>query len=280
MVSHVVTVAISSIALASTLCAQPHGGTRSCVEITGSPQPYSPCLLDTALFIASGSSTETISYQWRRQGAPLVDGETGWGSIISGVNDSTLTIFNSVHADEGDYDCVLTADCGSATTDAASLTIATPPSIIDGPDPTTACVGSTTTLSVTAVGTEVSFEWNHGDETLIDGPTGNGSVISGSSTPVLTIIGVSAGDAGDYFCGVFSVCGSDVSPAATLEVTQCPTCPGDLDGDGDVDIADLARLLAHFGDSEAQPGDGDIDVDGDVDLSDLAQLLGRFGSVC
>ncbi|MCC6361029.1 MAG: hypothetical protein IT450_19995 [Phycisphaerales bacterium] len=89
---------------------------------------------------------ETISYQWRRDGASLVDGETGSGSIIAGANDATLTIFNAAHSDEGDYDCVLTADCGSATTDAAALTIATLPSIIDGPDPTTACVGSTTTL--------------------------------------------------------------------------------------------------------------------------------------
>ncbi|MCC6361086.1 MAG: immunoglobulin domain-containing protein [Phycisphaerales bacterium] len=126
----------------------------------------------------------------------------------------------------------------------------------------------------------MSFEWNRGNETLIDGPTGNGSVISGSSTPVLTIIGVSVGDAGNYSCGVFSVCGSDVSPSATLDVTQCPTCPGDLDSDADVDLADLARLLGHFGDPEAPPSDGDIDGDGDVDLSDLAQLLGRFGTVC
>lgn len=60
-----------------------------------------------------------------------------------------------------------------------------------------------------------------------------------------------------------------------------PPCPGDLDADGDVDIQDLATLLAHFGTpSGAGAGDGDLDDDGDVDLQDLAGLLGAFGSNC
>lgn len=58
-------------------------------------------------------------------------------------------------------------------------------------------------------------------------------------------------------------------------------CPGDLDGDFDVDLADLANLLAHYG----QPGplsytDGDLDGDGDVDLADLAALLAAYGVPC
>ena len=57
-----------------------------------------------------------------------------------------------------------------------------------------------------------------------------------------------------------------------------PAIPGDLDGDGDVDLADLAQLLAHFGMGGAEYADGDIDVDGDVDLADLGILLGNFGT--
>ncbi len=51
--------------------------------------------------------------------------------------------------------------------------------------------------------------------------------------------------------------------------------PGDLDGDGDVDLSDLAILLADFGCPAACPGDAD--GDGDSDLSDLAIVLGNFG---
>ncbi|MBU0617297.1 MAG: hypothetical protein KKI02_06255 [Planctomycetes bacterium] len=56
--------------------------------------------------------------------------------------------------------------------------------------------------------------------------------------------------------------------------------PGDVDGDGDVDLADLAALLGAYGTSVGDPDynpDADIDEDGDVDLSDLAELLGHYG---
>jgi hypothetical protein len=58
------------------------------------------------------------------------------------------------------------------------------------------------------------------------------------------------------------------------------SCPGDLDGDGTVALADLATLLSHFGMSGATAADGDLDGDGDVDLADLAGLLSLFGTVC
>ena len=58
-------------------------------------------------------------------------------------------------------------------------------------------------------------------------------------------------------------------------------CPGDLDGDNDTDISDLAELLANYGTtSGASYENGDIDGDGDVDRADLASLLGVYGTVC
>ncbi|MBU0616380.1 MAG: hypothetical protein KKI02_01550, partial [Planctomycetes bacterium] len=58
-------------------------------------------------------------------------------------------------------------------------------------------------------------------------------------------------------------------------------CPGDLDGDGDVDLADLAQLLSNYGTTEgATYEQGDLDGDGDVDLADLAALLAVYGQTC
>ncbi|MFN0136509.1 MAG: dockerin type I domain-containing protein [Phycisphaerae bacterium] len=64
-------------------------------------------------------------------------------------------------------------------------------------------------------------------------------------------------------------------------IPTAPPCPGDLNGDGVVNLSDLAGLLANFGTSGgALPHEGDTDGDGDVDLSDLAIVLGSFGAVC
>jgi len=72
-----------------------------------------------------------------------------------------------------------------------------------------------------------------------------------------------------------------VMGSSTISFTVGVDCPGDLDGDLDVDFADLATLLSHFGQATGASGaDGDIDGDADVDLADLAQLLANFGNVC
>jgi hypothetical protein len=58
-------------------------------------------------------------------------------------------------------------------------------------------------------------------------------------------------------------------------------CPGDLDGDAQVGLSDLAQLLASYGaTSGATYEDGDLDGDGDVDLADLAALLAVYGDAC
>ena len=66
-----------------------------------------------------------------------------------------------------------------------------------------------------------------------------------------------------------------VYPKLTIETG----IPGDIDHDGDVDLSDLAQLLAFYGTTQgASYEDGDLDGDGDVDLSDLAALLSVYGT--
>jgi probable HAF family extracellular repeat protein len=52
--------------------------------------------------------------------------------------------------------------------------------------------------------------------------------------------------------------------------------PGDLNGDGCVDQADLGTLLASYGVDDG----GDIDGDGDTDQADLGELLSHYGDGC
>jgi hypothetical protein len=58
-------------------------------------------------------------------------------------------------------------------------------------------------------------------------------------------------------------------------------CPGDVDCDLDVDLSDLAQLLANYNMTSGATYDlGDVDDDDDVDLADLAALLAVYNSVC
>jgi len=58
-----------------------------------------------------------------------------------------------------------------------------------------------------------------------------------------------------------------------------PYYPGDSNSDDMVELADLATLLIHFGETSGSAfEDGDTDCDGDVDLEDLSELLNDFGA--
>lgn len=57
------------------------------------------------------------------------------------------------------------------------------------------------------------------------------------------------------------------------QVPPPPPCPADLNGDGQVNGADLGVLLGNFGGS----GVGDLDQNGIVDGADLGRLLGTWG---
>lgn len=66
---------------------------------------------------------------------------------------------------------------------------------------------------------------------------------------------------------------------STGSVVLTPTwIVADLTGDCSVTIEDLIVLLSHFGCSRGTFPRGDVDLDGDVDLADLAALLSDWGS--
>lgn len=61
---------------------------------------------------------------------------------------------------------------------------------------------------------------------------------------------------------------------------QYPSRPGDLDGDGDVDLSDLAAFLGVYGACTGDPAylpAADFDSSGCIDLSDLAVLISNYG---
>ncbi|MFN0136717.1 MAG: hypothetical protein ACKVS9_11455 [Phycisphaerae bacterium] len=96
----------------------------------------------------------------------------------------------------------------------------------------------------------------------------------------IRVAGVSPTNTLDLVFGIDGS-GSDVPELFIDNEDTLPICSGDLDGDDDVDLADLAELLSNFGlvDGVAY-SNGDLDRDGDVDLADLSGMLARFGTDC
>ena len=91
-----------------------------------------------------------------------------------------------------------------------------PPSITSAPSGQEVCPGGTAVFTVSS-GDDVTYQWN-----AVDGPTGTGAIISGSSTPTLTITGVQPGDARSYECTVSADCGAAASTSAQLIVDGTP----------------------------------------------------------
>lgn len=75
---------------------------------------------------------------------------------------------------------------------------------------------------------------------------------------------------------------ADVAVNQRLHVRQT-ACPGDLDGDGGVELTDLSRMLTAFNACADDPAyDVALDLDGDdcVGLADVFALLAVFGTTC
>ncbi|MCF6366557.1 MAG: immunoglobulin domain-containing protein [Bacteroidales bacterium] len=172
--------------------------------IVSQPQSTETCDGNDVTFNISVTGTN-VNYQWQKD-----------GSDISGATSSSYTITGVTSGDLGSYTCICTADCGSpVTSDAAVLSFAVAPSITSQPVNVNANAGDNVNFSVTADGTNLSYQWKKDGNNLTDG--GN---ISGSLTSSLTINSVVTADAGSYDVVITNICSASVtSDAAALSVT-------------------------------------------------------------
>lgn len=100
---------------------------RAATIITQQPQPQQVDLGGTATFSVTATGDGTPSYQWRRNDVNMSnDGR------ITGATTATLRITNVNAGDVAGYSCAVTAGCGSATSNRASLRLPGIPGDFDG----------------------------------------------------------------------------------------------------------------------------------------------------
>lgn len=155
--------------------------------------------------------------------------------------------------------------------DGGAPVVAADPSSVVSPLGGLATFTTSTLIKSPPIGssTPPSFQWRRDGVELSDGP-GPGGSITGAQSPILSIVGVGAGDAGVYDAVIHNGCGSATTFPALLSIA----CTGDLNLDGIVDSIDLGRLLAAW--STTDPV-ADLDGDGIVSDADLTILLAAWG---
>ncbi len=127
------------------------------------------------------------------------DGET-WTSIATGVSGTSYTWRPDAQTTPGTKYRVRISTTRGHLSKSNAFSMGSQPAVTTDPVSTTACEGSSVTLSVTATGTGLSYQWRR-----------NGSPISGARSATYTITPVNASTAGNYDC----VVSGDCTPAVT-----------------------------------------------------------------
>jgi GH25 family lysozyme M1 (1,4-beta-N-acetylmuramidase) len=152
------------------------GSVALCVTATGSPPLY---------------------YQWRLNGAN-----------IAGATRSCCS-FGLGPGDLGDsFTVVVSNACGSVTSAPALLTLYPPPAVVSPPQSLVVTQGASLTLSVTATGSPLSYQWQR-----------NGTNFFGT-TSSYTISNIKPHSAGGYTVVLSNICNTITSPVAWLTVVM------------------------------------------------------------
>jgi hypothetical protein len=171
-------------------------------------------------------ATNSVTYGWSLNGTPLTDGPFG-ASTISGSSTATLTISNAFATNDGSYEVFITNSIGSASGGPGVLLVNDPVVITNVIGATNLPGSGNVTLSVTAIGTGLTYQW-----------LSNGVAIAGANSSTYSAVGSATNAAASYSVIISNALGASVTNGPTV-VSYTPlilddafTYPdGDLFGD-------------------------------------------------
>jgi hypothetical protein len=173
-------------------------------SITTQPANKTVTLGQTAIFSVGATGSAPLTYQWQKKQIN-----------ISGATSASYTTPAATSADNGaSFQVVVTNSVSSITSNAAVLTVNTPPSITTQPVNQDVNSGQTATFSVSATGTApLSYQWQKNQVNIA------GATSSSYTTPATT----AADNGANFQVVVTNLVSSITSSAATLTVNSPPS---------------------------------------------------------
>jgi Lamin Tail Domain/Calx-beta domain/PKD-like domain/Immunoglobulin I-set domain len=140
-------------------------------------------------------------YTWSISGGTITNGQNTrnlmWTASASGTAMLSVIVKNNN---------------GCSSQASANVTINPATAITATPQALTVCTGQSATFSVTAIGTNLTYQWRKGSTN-----------IANETNPTFTLLAVTTADAGSYSVVVTGDCGVVTSTAVSLTVTTAPT---------------------------------------------------------
>ncbi|MFN7138542.1 MAG: immunoglobulin domain-containing protein, partial [Limisphaerales bacterium] len=181
------------------------------VEIEEQPEDQVATEGETATF-SVGALGSDLAFQWVFNGNPIADATT-----------STFSIPNVGLEHAGAYKVMVGNRCETLQSHDVSLTVITPPVITMHPQSKSVETGTTTTFTVEASGTDITYQWKKDGNNLVE--SGNHS---GVQTSTLTILNATSAQAGNYSVVVANSLAQVTSSIAVLSVVAGSTTPPEI----------------------------------------------------
>lgn len=196
--------------------------------ITSQPTTLTTCSGVNSYFTVNATGSSVLTYQWQVS----TNGGSTWANLTAvapygGVTSNQLTIFATpALLTTYQYRCLAISSCNSiAISNAAILTVNTPPVVTVSPANSIVCLGTNTSYSVTATGTSISYQWQvYNNITWVN--VINNAIYSNATTSTLNLTGVTGTMNGyAYRCIVTGICPNNpaTSNQASLTVNMPPS---------------------------------------------------------
>ncbi len=185
--------------------------------ITSQPGSQSVCPGATATFSTTATGQGPLTYQWQLS----TDGGTTFAAITGATASTYTTPATTAGMNGYIYNVVVSGFCNSpATSNNATLNVYTLPAITTQPVSATICNGAQATFTVTATGSNLTYQWYKS----IDGGVTFNAIAGATTNTHITPVGALAGQ---YYVVVSGSCAPSVtSNTVIFTVNQPPAVTG------------------------------------------------------